>query len=166
MAWPVFQGAGAGFHTAAVHGRDTLPQVCVGDHAQDSIRTDDGVRRDRKRDRSAERDWADVGARSRQRSQSQSDLDHHTVPQGCRGKRQSDGLCGRHRQKGAPPDTRAGRSVKAFCSDERDGTVGAHFFRKSLNSFSSFFVVSERQLNSVLRIAPSNAYKCTRQSWG
>ena len=41
-----------------------------------------------------------------------------------------------------------------------------YFFKKSLNSFNSFFLASGRLLNSILSIAPSNAYKCTRQTCG
>ena len=41
-----------------------------------------------------------------------------------------------------------------------------YFFRKSLNSFNSLFLSSERLLYSILWIAPSNVYKCTRHTFG
>ena len=45
-------------------------------------------------------------------------------------------------------------------------TIIFHLFRKSLNWFSSFFLLSGSLLNSTLQTAPSKAYKCTRQTFG
>lgn len=109
LAGSLFQRQCAGLYAAAPSDRVGLSAGSMGAAAADPLRQNHDLRCTCQPTGRKARPTPDVRAGGRRRCRAQRDLDHHTLPPCCGGRRQPDRVCGRAGYKG-PPACRGGRS--------------------------------------------------------
>ena len=124
MAGHLLQRQGAGFHAAAVHEDDAVPQGRLGNHADHPIWADHDLRRDRREDCCAKGTFPDVGAGGGRRGRAQRHLADHPLSPRRWYRRQPDRIRRGDPEKGATVEAGRGGHGQPVRSAQRHSIIG------------------------------------------